>query len=258
MKSMFQRLLQNGFLFQELVKRDFKSKYKRTVLGMVWSILSPLMMLLVMRIVFTQFFGRTMEHYTTYLFIGQIVYQYFSEATNEGMNSLTANANIFSKINVPKYIFLLSKNVSSLINFVLTVLILFIFVAIDGISFTWRFFLLVYPIGGLILLNIGVGLILSALQIMFRDVQYLYRILLQVLMYFSAIFYNINGYPEAFQKFFYFNPIFCFIQYFRQIIIEGIVPSAGLHGLLVLYAAIAMLIGGIIYKRMNYRFLYYI
>ena len=90
------------FLFEELVKRDFKTKYKRTVLGMAWSVLSPLLLLFVMRLVFTQFFGRNMEHYTTYLFCGTLSFSYFSESTNQGMTSLVGNAGIFTKVYVPK------------------------------------------------------------------------------------------------------------------------------------------------------------
>ena len=102
---------------KELVKRDFKKKYKGTVLGMAWSLLSPLLMLLVMRLVFTQFFGQNMAHYTTYLFCGNLVFNYFNESTSQGMQSLTGNAAIFTKVNVPKYLFLFSKNVQTLINF---------------------------------------------------------------------------------------------------------------------------------------------
>ena len=160
---MFQKLKKHQFLFEELVKRDFKKKYKRTVLGMGWSILSPLLQLLVMRIVFTQFFGRNMEHYTTYLFCGNLVFSYFSESTGQGMTSLMGNAGIFTKVNVPKYLFLFSKNVQALINFGLVLVVFFIFCFIDNITFTWKFILLIIPILSLLLFNIGVGLILSAL-----------------------------------------------------------------------------------------------
>ena len=115
MNHFLQTLNKNRFLFSELVKRDFKQKYKRTVLGMWWSVLSPLLTLLVMRLVFTQFFGRNISHYTTYLFCGTLVFSYFKESTNGGMNALMANRGIISKVNVPKYMFLLSKNISSLI-----------------------------------------------------------------------------------------------------------------------------------------------
>ena len=113
---MLEKYKKHQFLFEELVKRDFKKKYKRTVLGMGWSILSPLVTLLVMRLVFTHFFGRTMSHYTTYLFCGNLVFAYFSESATQGMTSLLSNAAIFTKVNVPKYLFLLSKNCQTLIN----------------------------------------------------------------------------------------------------------------------------------------------
>ena len=87
--QIIEKLKKHQFLFEELVKRDFKKKYKRTVLGMAWSVLSPLLTLLVMSLVFTQFFGRNMAHYTTYLFCGNLVFSYFNEATSQGMMSLT-------------------------------------------------------------------------------------------------------------------------------------------------------------------------
>ena len=92
------------------MKRDFKKKYKGTVLGLAWSILSPLLMLLVMRLVFSQFFGRGMEHYTTYLFCGNLVFSYFNDSCAQGMTTLRTNADIFTKINIPKYLFLLAKD----------------------------------------------------------------------------------------------------------------------------------------------------
>ena len=170
---MVDKLKKYQFLFEELVKRDFKKKYKRTVLGMAWSVLSPLLTLLVMKMVFTQFFGRTMDHYTTYLFCGNLIFSFFSESTSQGMQSLMDNASIFSKVNVPKYLFLFSKNVQTLINFGLSLCVFFLFCVIDDITFTWKLILLVYPIVCLILFNIGVVLILSALFVFFRAIQYL-------------------------------------------------------------------------------------
>ena len=94
---MLEKYKRHQFLFEELVKRDFKKKYKRTVLGMLWSVLSPLLTLLVMRLVFTQFFGRNTPHYTTYLFCGNLIFAFFNESTSQGMSSLMGNAAIFTK-----------------------------------------------------------------------------------------------------------------------------------------------------------------
>lgn len=255
---MLARLRQHQFLFSELVKRDFTKKYKRTVLGMAWSILSPLMNLVIMWLVFSNFFGNNVNHYAVYLFAGQLVFSYFTDATNLGMTSLVGNAGIFTKVNVPKYLFLFSQNVSSLINFGLTMLIFFAFVAFDGISFTWKFLLLLYPTACLIIFNLGLGLILSALFVFFRDMQYLWGILTQLLMWMSAIFYTIDSYSYQVQCLFLANPVYLFIRYFRKIVIDGVIPTPQFHLLAAFYALAAFGIGAYMYKKYNHEFLYYV
>lgn len=255
---MLKKLKQHQFLFSELVKRDFAKKYKRTILGMAWSILSPLMNLIIMWMVFNNFFGNNVNHYVVYLFAGQLVFSYFTDATNLGMNSLVGNAGIFTKVNVPKYLFLFSQNVSSLINFGLTLLIFFTFVAIDGIPFTWLFLLLIYPTVCLVVFNLGVGLVLSALFVFFRDMQYLWGILTQLIMWMSAIFYTIDGYRPMVQNLFLLNPIYLYIRYFRKIVIDGVIPTPQFHLLAAAYALIAFGVGAWMYKKYNHEFLYYV
>ena len=255
---MLQKLKKHQFLFEELVKRDFKQKYKRTVLGMAWSVLSPLLTLLVMKIVFTQFFGRSTPHYTTYLFAGNIVMSFFKESTRGGMNSLMSNAKIFTKINVPKYLFLLSKNVSVLINFGLILCVFFLFCILDNISFGLHMLSLIYPILCLLIFNIGVGMVLSAMFVFFRDTQYLYDVFLTLLHYLSAIFYTIDSYPAFVQRMFLLNPVYCYIRYFRLVVIDGIIPSVQYHGLCLFYAAVALTAGIWIYRKNNHKFLYYV
>ena len=257
-KNIIQPLQKHRFLFEELVKRDFKKKYKRTVLGMGWSVLSPLLQLLVMRLIFTQFFGRNTPHYTTYLFCGLLVFNYFRESTVGGMNSLVSNSSIFSKINVPKYLFLLSRNVSSLINFGLTLIVFFLFCIIDHITFSWSFFALIYPIFWLILFNIGVGMILSAMYVFFRDTSYFYDIFTMLLRYLSAIFYMVDKYGPKAQRIFLFNPIYCFIKFFRVVVIDGNLPSMQYHLLCAGYTIAVLLIGAFMYKKLNRQYIYYI
>lgn len=249
------KLKKNQFLFEELVKRDFKQKYKRTVLGMGWSLLSPLITLLVLDVIFSNFFGQRIPHYTIYLFCGNLLVSYFTESTNSGMNSLMANAGIFSKVNVPKYIFLLSKNISSLINFGLTLIIFFVFVLAEGLPFTVKFLCLLYPIGCLIVFNIGMGLILSALFVFFRDIGYLYSIFTMLIMYASAVFYSVDILPPKFQPLFLCNPIYVYIKYFRNIVIDSQIPSLEYHALCAFYALLVLFIGGFIYKTAVYNFL---
>ena len=238
---MIKKMIQYQFLFEELVKRDFKQKYK-----------------LVMRMMLVGFFGRDTPHYTTYLFSGTLVFGFFSEATKRGMGSLRGNAGIFSMATVPKYLFLLSRNVQALINFLLTLVIYFLLAAFDGITFTWRVVCLIYPICCLTLFNIGIGMVLSALFIFFRDTQYLYDVFLRMLTYLSAIFYTIDRFSPLGQNLFLLNPIYLFIRYFRKIVIEATVPTIWFHLLMAADVVIALGMGCFMYKKYNTKFLYYI
>lgn len=255
---MLLKLKKYQFLFEELVKRDFKKKYKRTILGMAWSILAPLLQLLVMALVFTQFFGRNTPHYVIYIFCGNLVYSFFSDATKGGMSTIMGNSGIFTKVNVPKYLFLLSRNIQALINFGIILIIFFIFVLFDGLPITWKFICLLYPIICLILFNIGMGMILSALFVFFRDTQYLYDVFTQLLMYMSAIFYTIDGYSYTVQCAFLLNPVYLFIRYFRKIVIDATIPTIWFHLLMLADVVIVLGIGCWMYKKYNTRFLYYV
>jgi ABC-2 type transport system permease protein len=255
---MIERISKYRFLFKELVKRDFKKKYKRTTLGILWSMLLPLLQLLIMNWVFKGFFGRTTPNYTIYLFSGTLLFSYFREATENGMSALESNASIFSKVNVPKYMFLLSKSVSALINFGLTLVIYFLFVAADGIPFTWKFFLLAYPVLCLVVFALGLGMILSALHVFFKDIKYLWSVAMVLLNYLSATFYTLDAFTPAQQRMFLFNPIFDYVSYFRAIVIGGQVPNPLLHVLCLSYALLALGIGCLMYYKYNYKFLYYI
>ncbi|MCL2047505.1 MAG: ABC transporter permease [Defluviitaleaceae bacterium] len=246
-----------NFLFEQLVARDFKQRYKRTYLGIVWSLLSPLLHLAVMVLVFVNFFGRTIPHFVVYVFIGLKVFTFFKEATTRGMSSLVANRNILTKIKAPKYLFLLSKNVASLLNFGLMLIILFAFVLIDGVPIHPRFILIVYPIFTLLLFNIGVGLILSALYVFFKDIGHLYEIFAMLVMWLSAVFYDISNFSETVQRLALINPIFTHIHFMRSVILYGVVPEWYVFAICAAYAAAMLALGAFFYKRYNYKFLYY-
>lgn len=256
--KLIETIKKHQFLFEELAARDFKQKYKRTLLGMGWSLLFPLLTLFIQRLVFERFFGRNTPHYTIYLFAGNIVWNYFREATTGGMKALWDNAHIFTKVNVPKYIFVLSKNISALINFGITLAVFFLFVWIDGVAFSWSFCSLLIPALCMIVFNLGVGMMLSAMYVFFRDTNYLYEVFLTLLMYLSAIFYTVDSFPEWIQKTFLLNPVYVYIKYFRVAVIDGCVPTLGFNLLCVFYAILVLLIGLFVYKKKNHEFLYYV
>lgn len=251
-------LNKHRFLFEELVRRDFDRKYKGSFFGAAWSILNPLITLLIMRVVFGHFFGSDIPHFTTYLFCGTVVFSFFSESTSEGLTALIGNASIFTKVNVPKYLFLLSKNTQTFINFAITLCVFFLFCALDGIVFTWKLLTLIYPIFMLLVFNLGMGLLLSALYMFFRDVQYLWAVLTQFLMYVSAVFYSIDTFSSRARNAFLLNPLYLFIRYFRKIVIESTIPSPQFHALMAFDALTVLLLGFWIYRKYDAEFVYYI
>ena len=255
---MLHTLKQHRFLLEELVKRDFDRKYKGSMLGAAWSVLNPLMTLLIMRVVFGHFFGSGIPHYTIYLFCGTIVFGFFSESTSEGLQALVGNAQIFTKVNVPKYIFLLSKNTQTLINFVLTLCVFFLFCALDRVTFSWRFLALVYPVSMLLVFNLGMGFILSALYVFYRDMQYFWSIVTQFLMYLSAVFYSIDTFSPRVQTVFYMNPVYLFIRCFRNIILEDSFLSPGFYALMTFDAFAVLFVGIWMYRKNDTEFLYYV
>ena len=252
------KIKRNWFLFTELVKRDFKRKYKGTVLGVLWSVLSPMLTLFVMKIIFTEFFGRNTPHYTIYLFAGNICMAFYKEATKSGMTSLLSNASVITKINIPKYLFIFSRIVSSFVNYMLTIVVFFIFCIFDKITFGWHMLSLVYPVICITVMSVGIGMILSAVYVFFRDTSYFYDVFLTLLTYLSAIFYTLDKFTPEQQRIFLLNPVFCIIKYFRTVVIDGHIPSLEFHALCAFYAIFFLIIGFIMYKKFNHSFIYYI
>ncbi len=255
---MLTKIQKYRFLFEELVKRDFKKKYKRTVLGMVWSLLAPLLNVLVLLFVFGNMFNRHQEHFIIYIFCGTLIMSFYTETTQGCMRALMANASVFTKINVPKYLFMLSKTFQAFINFMLTTVVFVIFCIFDKIHFGPHMLSLIYPVFWLLIFNLGVGMILAALFVFFRDVEYLYGIFLTLLNYVSAIFYPVTIIPENLRFIFYLNPVYVFIFYFRCVVIDGFIPSPIIHALIAGYSVVFLAIGCIIYKKCNHEFLYYV
>lgn len=193
------------------------------MLGIFWSMLAPLFSLLVMNFIFSSFFGRTGEHYIIYLFSGIVVMTYFSQSTNTGMGALVGNASIFSKVNVPKYLFVFSSVASASINFSLTLILFFVFVFLDGLSFHFKFFFLIFPIISLLLLSLGVAMILSAMNVFFKDIVYLYGVFMTALTYATPIFYPTSILGDR-QYLFMFNPLFWSLTTFGKSLFITVFP----------------------------------
>ena len=169
-----------------------------------------------------------------------------------------SNGSILSKVKVPKSLFVLSSNSAATFNFLLTLIVYFVFMFFCRVTFGVHLLLMLFPILCLIIFNIGMSYILSALFVFFRDMQYLYQIFNMLLMYMSAIFYTIDHYSYTIQCLFLANPVYLFIRYFRKIVIEATIPTLWFHLLMLADVLFVLMIGCWMYKKYNHRFLYYI
>ena len=184
----------NKVLLYELVATDFKLRYQNSVLGYAWSLLKPLFLFAIMYVVFVFFlrFGEGIEHFAPMLLLGLVLWGFFTEATKQGMNSITSRASLLRKINFPKYILVISATISVFINLLLNLIIVFIFMAIDGVDFGWT--LLLFPFTLLLLYGFSLALafFFAALSIKYRDISYIWDVVIQAMFYATPIFYPLQ------------------------------------------------------------------
>lgn len=255
------------YLMTQLITRDFKRKYKRSILGVAWSLLYPVLMMAVMAIVFSHMFRFSVEgiNYLVYLMTGIIMWSYFSEASNSAMTSVVENFALISKVYIPKYIFPVAKCLFVGINFVLTLIpwIGLIIITQFGLGtypadINIYYLVLPYIFICLFIFTIGVGLFLSCVSVFLRDVFYIYGIILTIWSYFTPVFYSIEILPENLQKVFVYNPLYQFITAARQIVLYGQCPSLKTLALLAIISIGTLLFGGIVFKKNQDKFIYYI
>jgi len=208
-----------------LVKRDFVARYRKSVLGVLWSLLNPLLTMLVMAMVFSYFFRFEIENFPVYLLSGLIIYNFFSESTTLAISSVIVNEAVIKKVYVPKYVFPLSKVLSSLVNLLFSLIAFLLVFIITGMPFKWTMLLLPLPIIYVFVFSLGVAMLISSLAVFFRDLTYLYGVLLLLWMYMTPLFYPVTIIPEWLMPFYGLNPLFHFVTYFRYLAIEGIIPD---------------------------------
>ncbi len=246
-----------SLLFQ-LVKRDFKSKYKRSVLGVLWSVLNPLLTMCVMTIVFSSIFRFDVQNYPVYLLSGQLIFTLFSEITNTCMFSVLASAPLMKKVNTPKYIFPLSKAISALINFFFSTIALLIVMFATGSPIYSTILLAPLPVLYIFVFSLGIGLILAAAIVYFRDMSYLYGVLITAVTYITPLFYPISIIPDHFKWLISINPLYHFVECFRTVAIYGGVPSLWQNLVCILLALVSLISGIIIFYRQQDRFILYV
>ena len=270
-KMFFKNIIANfkkyKFLLKQLVSRDFKVKYKRSVLGVAWSLLNPLLTMAVLALVFSQMFKFSVPgvNYLVYLLTGLVFFNYFSEATNLAMGSVTSNATLISKVYIPKYIFPLSKTLFVGINFLLTLIPLYIIILVTGdpaegtrCTITWLHLLLPFAFLCLFLFTTGLGMLLSTIAVFFRDIFYIFGILISLWMYLTPIMYDLSIIPESLHVIFKLNPLYWFIDFARQIILYNQFPTGNCWLWCALSAVVVFIIGLVVFKKKQDKFIYYV
>lgn len=245
-------------LLKELVMRDIKVRYRHSVLGMLWTVLNPLLMMIILASVFSNILKSDIENYPVYILIGQIVFNSNADATSQGMNAVVWNAALIKKVYIPKYLFPLSMVLSSLINFGFAFIALIIVMIFTGAPFHITMLTVWIPIAYLLVFSFGLSLILCAANVFFRDMQHLYSVFITAWMYFSAIFYSVDIIPQEFVGVFQWNPMYRYVSFFRQIILEGTFPSVQTNLICLAISLVSLVCGLVFFAKTQDKFILHI
>lgn len=247
-----------AFLIKQLVSRDFKTKYKRSALGMAWSFLNPLLTMSVQYIVFSTLFKSDIPNYPVYLLSGIVFMNFFNEAVSMGMTSITGNASLIKKVYMPKYIYPVSRILSSLVNFALAILPLFLVMIFTGTSFRPSLLLLVFDILCLLGFVTGMGLLLTTAMTFFQDTQFLWGVVSLMWMYLTPVFYPESIIPATLLTLYHMNPMYQYITFARICIIDGVSPEPMAYLWCIVSSLVVLALGIMTFKKNQDKFVLYL
>ena len=251
-------------LLVQLVSRDLKLKYRRSVLGYLWSVLSPLMVMAVQVVVFQYIFKRPIPNYAVYLLSGQVLFNYMNQSTHQAIRSILDSASLIKKVYLPKYIFTMSKITSGLIDLVFSMGALAVVIIFTGVGFSWHFLLFPLVLIQLFVFCLGLGLFLAQANVFFRDVQYIYTVATTAWLYLTPIFYDIEFLPQnvrginlqAIIK--WGNPMFYYVSQFRSVVLYHTMPELDMVIAGCAASVIVLLLGAWSFVRRQDDFILYI
>ncbi len=229
MKNFQQRYQYSAILLRELVITDFKLRYQGSVLGYIWSLLRPLALFVIMYFVFARVLntGGEIPHFPVYLLLGIVLWNYFSEVTNGGVGAVVGKGDILRKINFPKYVIVLAGSLSALINLAINLIVVFIFMLINGVDFHWSGLLVIFPLLEMFTLSIALAFLLSALFVKLRDMNYIWEVFMQGAFYATPIFYAMSFLSPKYQMILILNPMAQIMQDARYLLITHQTPTIG-------------------------------
>lgn len=243
---------------QEFVIRDLKVKYRRSFLGYLWSLLSPLLMMIVLTAVFSSFFRFDIPNFPVYLLSGQIIFSFFSESTTMAMTSILSGGSLIKKVYVPKYIFPVSRVLSSFITLLFSLVAIFFVILFTGVKITPVILLFPIPLLYILIFSVGIGLIMSVLAVYFRDMLHLYTILLSAWTYLTPIFYPVSIVPNYVKSIIYSNPMYYFVEAFRDVVLYNRFPTSHTNIMCLLFSGISLFLGLMIFYKNQKNFVLHI
>lgn len=253
----------NRFILKQLVTKDFKRKYRRSVLGIAWSVLNPLMMMVVMSVVFSFVFRADIENYPLYLILGNITFSFMSESTSQALMSFIDAAPLLKKVRVSRFVFPVQKVLFALVNFTFSLVAVALVMLWFRVVPTWHIIWLPVCLFLLVLFCSGIGLIVGSLAVFFRDVVHLWSVILTAWTYLTPIFWvptqlAANGAPAWVMSIVELNPMYGFVTFMRDIFLWNQNPSMQTLGLCVIWSVIMLGIGILVFRKTQHKFILYI
>ena len=249
---------QYSYLLKQLVWRDFRVKYKSSMLGMVWSFLNPLLTMLVYYFVFSTLFKSNIEYFQVYLMSGIILFNYFTECTSLGLSSIIDNSSLITKVYMPKVIYPLSKVCSSAINLCISFIPLFLVVVISGVALSKSMLLIPVVVGFLVMFCLGISLLLATMYVFFRDMKFLWGVVLTMWNFLTPIFYPENIIPAEFLGIYRCNPMYQIVGFMRTIVLDGAAPTPEQWLFCCASAVVPLVLGLWVFRRKQDRFVLYL
>lgn len=260
-KQMIKNFTKYRFLLTELVKKNIKLKYRRSYLGILWTLVEPLLQMIVLTLVFGSFFGRAIPGYPypVYVLTGRLLFGFFSSSTKGTLKAVSGNASMIKKVYVPKYMYVLSSVISNFITFLISLLVLLGVSVVLKVSPTIYLLQAWIPIVILLVMTTGIGMILATLSVFFRDVEYIWQVFTMLIMYASAIFYQVDKIVKRGNDWvFGFNPIYMCIHNFRNTVLFGCPMDQTYLIRSSVFAVVVFVIGAVLFYKKQDKFILYI
>lgn len=252
--NIFKNLYNYREFLKTSIKKEFRGKYKKSFLGVLWSFLNPLFQLVIYALVFPFILKNNVENYTVFLIVALFPWNFFNLSIIQSAACIVANGGIIKKVYFPREILPIATSTSNLINFLISSILVFIALFISGIGLTKAVIVLPLIILTQYILQLGLSFILSAITVYVRDVEYLINVLMMLAFYLSPIVYSADMIPSKYLPLFKLNPMFHIIKYYRDILYYGKIPEMGSVLLLLLVCIIILVVGYLIFRKLEKRF----